>query len=166
MPKFQAGGTTVNTFQVGNGTVKNIRSQVTLSGSMANPQANTLLVDDSKSTTQDKVSEGMNSLGAGLLDQFFGSGGRLSYSGMSALTLNLSNAYDDTMAVSPDPVTTFTVNGSPKAFQAGHGALLNFNQVGQTNPVNHAATPGSGYWTFDKPYNPVNYSNMGVSLSP
>jgi hypothetical protein len=118
---------------------------------------------------QDKVSVGAGRVGAGPLDRFFPNGVQLSYSSMGALTLKLSHASDDTVAVSPDPVTTFTVNGSQAAFQAGHGALLSFNQIGQLKPVNNDTTPptpGSGYWTFgNSNLKQVNYTNMAAPLT-
>jgi hypothetical protein len=164
-----APGTTTNQFQVGSGTVQAIRSSVTLNGTAASPQSSSLLVDDSQFTQLDEVSVGAGRVGAGALDLFFRNGGQLSYSGMGALTLKLSNASDDTAAVTPDPVTTFTVNGSQAAFQAGHGALLSFNQLGQVKPVNNAATPptpGSGYWTFGTSnLKQVNYTNMAAPLT-
>src|SRR5262249_13598040 len=79
-----SGGGTVNRFVVGaGGSVKNIRSQLTLNGSGSH---DTLLLDDSQATTQDMVTVTSTQVGAAATDQFFGAGGRLTYGGPSPLT--------------------------------------------------------------------------------
>jgi hypothetical protein len=140
------GGPTVNQFIVGlNGSVKNIRSQLTLNGSAP---SDTLLVDDSQAITQDKVTVAPTQVGAAPTDQFFGAGGGLTYSGFSALTLNLSHAADDTVRLSPSAVTAFFINGDPTEFQAGHGAVLNLDLTGVLNALLNPGGPGAGDWAF------------------
>ena len=151
------GGPTVNQFIVGlNGSVKNIRSPLTLHGSGPN---DTLLVDDSQATTQDKVTVTPTQVGAAAADQFFGAGGSLTYGGVSALTLNLSHAADDTVHLSPSAATAFSVNGDPTEFQAGHGAALTLDLTGVLNALLTPGGPGAGEWTFGNRL-PVTFKNL------
>ena len=155
------GGTGANAFTVGdNGSVKNILSPVTIKGSGAN---SALVVDDASATTQDKVTVGTAQVGSAT-DQFFASGGRLNYSGLGSLTLNLSNAFDDSVALTPSASTAFAVNGSPAAFQAGHGAALNVDVTGTTSPTNTPGVPGAGKWTFGN-RQAVTYTNIAQMIS-
>jgi hypothetical protein len=151
------GGPTVNQFIVGfNGSVKNIRSQLTLNGS---GPSDTLLVDDSQATTQDKVTVTPTQVGAGAADQFFAAGGSLTYGGLSALTLNLSHAADDTVQLSPSAATAFFINGDPAEFHAGHGAVLNLDLTGVLNALLTPGGPGAGEWTFGN-RQPVTFKNL------
>ena len=157
-------GAGANTFTVGvNGSVKNVRSAVTLNGSGTN---SSVLIDDSQALTQDKVTVTPSQVGAGALDQFFGAGGSLNYTGVgtstkpASLTLDLSHAFDDTVALTPSTVTHFFVNGNGAAFQAGHAASLNVNTAGTVNPANVLTPPSSGTWTFGNRQS-VTYSGIG-----
>jgi hypothetical protein len=151
------GGPTVNQFIVGlNGSVKNIRSPLTLHGSGLN---DTLLVDDSQATAQDKVTVTATKVGAAAADQFFGAGGSLTYGGLSALTLNLSHAADDTVHISPSAATAFFVNGDPTEFQASHGAALTLDLSGVLNALLSPGAPGAGEWTFGN-RQPVTFKNL------
>jgi hypothetical protein len=146
-----------NAFIVGlNGSVKNIRSQVTLIG--ANPN-DTLLVDDSQATTQEKVTVTGTQVGAAAADQFFGAGGNLTYGSMASLTLNLSKAADDAVQLTPSAVTAFFMNGDHSEFLAGHGATLDLDLTGVTPGT--SAGPGTGTWTFGN-RQAVSYSNMAA----
>jgi hypothetical protein len=137
---------TTNLFSVGaNGSVKDIRSKVTLNGGSP---TDTLLIDDSQATTRDKVTVTQTTVGAGKKDQFFGSGGSLTYGVMSSLTLNLSHAADDTVHLTPSAQTAFSINGDPAEFQAGHGAVLDLDLSGATNALDTPSGPGAGKWTF------------------
>jgi hypothetical protein len=155
------GGPTVNRFIVGlNGSVKNIRSQLTLNGS---GPGDTLLVDDSQATLQDKVTVTPTQVGAGATDQFFAPGGSLTYGGASALTLNLSHAADDAVQLTPSAVTAITINGDPTEFQAGHGAVLNVDLTGIADALLTPVGPGAGMWTFTKgSHQPVTFKNVGA----
>jgi hypothetical protein len=144
----------------GNGSVKNIRSQLTLHGSGPN---NTLLVDDSQATTQDKVTVTPTQVGAAAADQFFAAGGSLTYGGMASLTLNLSHAADDTVQLTPSAATAFVVNGDPAEFLAGHGAGLNVDLTGVLDALLTPGGPGAGKLTFTKgSHQPVTFKNMGA----
>jgi hypothetical protein len=144
--KITAGGGGTHQFVVGaNGSVKNIRSQLTLSG---NGPKDTLVVDDSQATSQDKVTVTPTQVGAAATDQFFGTGGCLNYGGMSALTLNLSHAADDTVALTPSTATAFFLNGDPSEFAAGHGAALDIDLTGVVNELLTSTGPGAGVVTF------------------
>jgi hypothetical protein len=148
---------TGNQFVVGaKGSVKNIRSHLTLSG--AN---DTLLVDDSQATTQDKVTVTPTQVGAGAADQFFGAGGSLTYGGISALTMNLSKAAADTVQLSPSAATAFFVNGDPTEFQTGNGAVLNLDLTGVLNALLTPGGPGAGTWTFGN-RQPMAFKGMGA----
>jgi hypothetical protein len=124
---------------------KSIHSQVTLNGS---GPADTLLVDDSAATTEDTVTVTSTEVGRAARDQFFASGGGLTYSNVPALTLDLSNAYDDVVNLKPSSGTAFTVNGSQAAFQVGHGALLDLDLTDVTSAVNTPDRSEAGKWTF------------------
>jgi hypothetical protein len=154
-------GPAVSQFSVGgNGSVKNIRSQLTLHGS---GPSETLLVDDSQATTQDKVTVTPTQLGAAEADQFFAAGGSITYGGMSALTLNLSKAADDSVQLTPSTATAFVVNGDPAEFLAGHGAVLNLDLTGVVDALLTPGGPGAGTLTFTKgSRQPVTFKNMGA----
>jgi hypothetical protein len=146
VPTSLVGGTATSQIIVGaNGSVKNVRSSLTVNGS--SPQA-TLLVEDSQATTQDAVTVTPTQVGAGALDQFFGAGGSLTYNGISALTLNLSHAADDTVQLTPSVSTAFFLQGDPTEFSGGHGALLNLDLTGVLDALLAFTSPGSGTWTF------------------
>jgi hypothetical protein len=153
-----AGGTTANQFQV---AVKNLHSVLTLHGSGPN---DTLLLDDSGATTQDIVSVTAAQVGAPATDRFFGSGGSLLYFALPRLTLNLSNARDDVVNLAPSASTAFLINGNRTQFQAGHGALLNLDLTGVTNPLNKPGAPGDGQWTFGN-RQPVTYTAVAATHS-
>jgi hypothetical protein len=144
-------------FTVGaNGSVKNIRSPLTLNGSGPNA---TLLIDDSQALTTDKVTVTASQVGAAAAtDQFFG-GGSLTYSGVSALTLNLSHAAGDSVQLSPSAATAFVINGDPTEFQAGHGAALSLDLTGVINALLSPGGPGAGEWTFGNRL-PVTFKNL------
>jgi hypothetical protein len=140
-------------FTIGNkGSVHGIASRVALLGQVAN---STVVVDDSASTSQDRVSIS-NGLGGDVEvghagDQFFGSGGELDCTGMSVLTLNLSKAAGDTVQLAPSMVTAFAING-----QVGYPAQLQLDLTGITDAL---LTPGE--WTFTKgSHKAVTFSNM------
>lgn len=128
-----------------NGSVKAIRSALTLTGGGA---SSSLLVNDSLATTQDKVTVTPTQVGSAVGDLLFGTGGSLTYGSFGSLTLDLSKGFDDVVILTPSADTAFTVNGSLAAFQAGHGAFLNLDLTGVTNPVNNPSAPGAGQWTF------------------
>jgi hypothetical protein len=155
------GGTGANAFTVGDkSSVKNILGPVTIKGSGAN---STLLVDDAGAATQDKVTVTPAQLGTAA-DQFFGSGGSLSYGGLGSLTLNLSNAFDDSVGLTPSASTAFAVNGSQAAFQAGHGAALTVDVTGTTSPTNTPSGPGAGKFTFGN-RQAVTYTNIAQTVT-
>jgi hypothetical protein len=156
-----------NQFIVGvNGSVKNIRSQLTLIGSspdarFGNGPTDTLLVDDSQATTTDKVTVTGTQVGAAT-DQFFG-GGSVTYGNMSSLTLNLSKAADDSVQLTPSSATAFFINGDPTEFQAGHGVALNVDLTGIADALLTSSGPGAGTWTFTKgSHQPVAFKNVGA----
>jgi hypothetical protein len=156
-----AGYANANTFTAGNaGSVKGIRGVLTLTGVGA---ASSGSVDDSASTTKDQVTMDATSVGAAAADQFFGAGGSLRYSNLGSLAVVLSNAFDDIVKLAPAANTAFVVTGSPSAFQAGHGALLNVDTTGTTGTVNTPSTAGSGQWTFGN-RQAVSYANFAVPV--
>jgi hypothetical protein len=155
-----------NQFDLGNGSVKEIQSLVTLNSAGAN---SSVMVDDSQASTQDQVTVGggvLGDVGVGLpaSDQFFGSGGGLHFTGPASLALNLSQAAGDTLAFSPSPVTAFTFNGSAAEFQAGQGATLGPYLTAATNPLLTSTSPGAGHWTFGNDQQ-VSFTNMRLPSS-
>jgi hypothetical protein len=157
---------TVNQFSVGaNGSVKNVRSQLTLHGSGPN---DSLLVDDSQATALDNVTVTPTQVGAAATDQFFGgsgaSRGSLTYGGLSALTLDLSHAAGDSVQLTPSATTAFTINGDSSEFQTGHGAVLNLDLTGVINALLTPTGPGAGKWTFgNSNRQPVTFTNMAAT---
>jgi hypothetical protein len=144
--KINGAAGTTNQFVVGmNGSVKNIRSRLTLNG--AGPK-DTLLVDDSLSTSQDKVTVTPTQVGSAATDQFFGAGGSLTYGSMPTLTLKLSHAADDSVALTPSAVTAFFLDGDPSEFAAGHGAVLDIDLTGVVNELLTSTGPGAGVVSF------------------
>jgi hypothetical protein len=145
-PVTVGGSALVNQFIVGvNGSVKQVRSSLTLLGS---GPSDTLVVDDSQALVQDQVTVTPTQVGAATTDKFFGAGGSLTYGGLSALTLNLSHAADDTVQLTPSATTAFFVNGDPTEFAAHHAAVLTLDLTGVINAVLNSTGPGNGIWTF------------------
>jgi hypothetical protein len=101
-------------------------------------------------------------VGAAAADKFFGAGGSLTYSGLSAVTLNLSHAADDTVLLTPSATTAFFVHGDPTEFQAHHPAMLTLDLTGVINALLTSTGPGSGKWTFGNRM-PVAFQNMNAA---
>jgi Ca2+-binding RTX toxin-like protein len=160
---FSTVGRNYNAFSVGaGGSVQRIRSVVTLRGGGSD---NRLALHNANATTRDLVSVTPATVGAQPGDQFFGPGGSLAYSGISTLTLDLSQAADNAVRLTPSATTTFTIHGHADPFQAGHGATLSLDLTGVTGAVNVAsATPGSGQWTFDQ-RQPVHYTYIASQVA-
>jgi hypothetical protein len=147
------GGPTVNRFFVGlNGSVKNIRSQLTLNGSAL---TDTLLVDDSQAVAQDIVTVTPTQIGAAATDQFFASGGSLNYAGIGSLTLNMSNAAGDKALITPSAATAYFINAT------GSGAEMDLALAGVTNSQETLTTPATGKFTFGNRQT-VNFKNMAT----
>jgi hypothetical protein len=160
-----AAGTPV-TITGGNGSnqttvaVKGLHSPLTLNGTGAGDR---VVLDDAGATSQDRVTMTPTQVGAAAADRFFGSGGSLTYSGQSSVTLNLSSANDDTVRLTPSATTAMTVNGSQAAFQAGRGAVLTLDTTGASGAANQGTAAGAGRWTFGN-RQAVTYSNLAVPL--
>jgi hypothetical protein len=102
-------------------------------------------------------------LGAAATDQFFGSGGSLTYGGLPSVTLNLSHAADDAVQLTPSAATAFSINGDQAEFLAGHGAGLNLDLTGVVDALLSPGGPGAGTWNFTKgSRQPVTFKNMGA----
>ncbi len=152
-----------NTFQVGNnGSVKGIKSSVTLNAKADS----TVVVDDSQTTSQDEVTVGNGSngdlaVGLGAADVFFGTGGSLTTTGMTKLTLKLSAADGDTATVFPSAETAFTIDGNATVYSQGGNpgtgaAVLALNM---SDPPSFAA--GSGTISFsNSSLQPITYVKM------
>ncbi len=159
-------GVAGNSFQIGkNDSVKIIRSLVTLTGQGA---TSTVGIDDSSATVEDQITvsntaAGNVEVGLGAMDQFFGTGGGVDAADMSELTLNLSHAAGDVVHLAPSAVTAFSVNGNAAEYGAGHGAVLNLNLNGVSNPQ-FSGIPGTGVWTFGNRQS-VTFSNMLMGAS-
>jgi hypothetical protein len=155
---------TVNHFVVGdNGSVKNIRSQLTFNGSSP---ADSVLVDDSSSTTLDVLAiangqSGDVQVGMGVGNQFFGSTDGLDCSGIGSLTVNLSKKANDIVHLSPSTTTAFTINGDPSEYQLGFGAELDIVLGGTTDAQLTRGAPGAGTWGFSqKSHQPITFTNV------
>jgi hypothetical protein len=144
-------------FRVGNaGSVKSIRSGLTLNGGGAQTS---VVLDDSTALVRDVVSVTATQVGAAAGDQFFAIGGTLTYAGVGALNLFLSNAADDQVLLTPSAATAFFVSGNSAQFQAGHGATLSLDLTAVTGAFDSLGAPGSGRWTFANRLG-VTYSGM------
>jgi hypothetical protein len=155
------GGQTVNQFQLGSGgSVKNIRSLVTVQGSGT---ADLLLLDDSNATTRDIVTVNATQIGMTAGDAFFATGGGLAYGSVPLATVKLSNARSGLVELTPSAGTSFTINGSAAQFQAHRGAELDLDlSGGVTDPSNSLGAPGAGKWTFSNRLD-VSYTGMAVT---
>jgi hypothetical protein len=158
------GGLTTDQFVVGSlGTVKNVHSRLTLNGS---GPADTVLVDDSRALSQDKVTIAGGQpnevqLGMAPADQLFGVHGGLDVTGMSALTLNLSKAANDVVRLSPSTLTAFAINGDLSEYQAHSGAELDIALGGTTDALLTPGTGGAGTWGFTKgSHKPITFTNV------
>jgi hypothetical protein len=162
-----------NTFQIGNnGSVKNIASQLTLIG--AGLQS-TVVVDDSQTTpatspsqSQDLVTIGNGAtgdvqVGKPATDRFFATGGGLDCTGMSQLTLDLSQAPGDVVHVTPSAVTALFLNGSPTEYPGPGAAMLDLQGVVDPAPF----TPGTGKIAFaNNTPQSISYTNMVLKPAP
>lgn len=158
-----AAADSATTFQVGdNGSVKGISSLVTLNGT----SNATVIVNDSQSTSQDLVTVGNGSNGDVQVgnggQNFFGTGGSLDVSGMTKLTLKLSDAAGDNVTVTPNSVTPMVLNGNAAEFPGSNAATLTLTGV-QNPPAPQYTGPGAGSFTFGSPLQSVTFSNIQVS---
>jgi hypothetical protein len=156
--------TSSNIFNVGdNDKVNGIANLVTLNG------PGTVVVDDSKATSLDKVSISNSAMGDALVGnaaggQFFAPDGGLDCTGISQLTLNLSNHANDSVSVVPSMFTDFILNGNPAEFPGPGAAGMVLDQTGVSAPLLTAGAPGAGTWTFGNRQK-VSYSNMGAGVA-
>jgi hypothetical protein len=94
-------------------------------------------------------------VGADSTDHFFGTGGSLTHSGMTSLTLDLANAVvGDVIRVVPSATTEFFINAGLPVPPTSTGDVLLVDTTGTTNPV-----LGNGIWTFDD-REPVNFTGI------
>jgi hypothetical protein len=148
-------GTQPNQFTIGHdGTVKDIRSQVTLYAAGA---GDSMTLDDSKSTSTDVLTiangqSGDVQVGMGLKDIFFGAGGSLDLNNLGSLAVSLSKAPSDAVRLSASKVTAFTINGDPSEFKGPSLGLasLYVDLGGAKDSVWNPSVPGAGSWTFSK----------------
>ena len=162
VPVTLTGGSVGNSFVIGNGSVKNILSQVKITSGTA---SDTVLLDDSQATSQDKVTvsngaTGDVQLGMAATDQFFGSQGGLDCFNIPKLTLNLSAAANDSVHLTPSAVTAFFLNGNASEFAAGAGAALSLDLTGLATELLTQTGPGAGNWTFGGVRKAVTFQNM------
>jgi hypothetical protein len=130
----------------GNATVKNVVSPLTIYG---RPDRTAVTLDDSGNGPADQVTITPQGVG-GPGDNFFGTGGSLTYLGLKSLTVNTASnpTTGDTIALSPNPGTAYVLNaGSP----AAAGGTLSLNVGGLPAPAVAETGPGSGCWTFGGP---------------
>jgi hypothetical protein len=149
-------GTGNNTFDVGSdgtfaGSVKNITNSLTLNGGGG---SNSLTLDDSGNTTTiDTVSLTPTSAGG---SSFFGTSGSLTYSAISSVTLQASNAsvvsgllvIGDNISVTPQTGILFTINGGNPPAGSHPGDRLTLSLVNGGVTIHPGVAAGSGFFTF------------------
>ena len=128
------------------GTVDFVTSQITLVGGSGN---NALILEDADDASGDTVSLTPTSANAGVVgqgpsDDFFGPGGSISYSQITALALRGSDVGADSFNVAPAPAggTIISVDGNNPA--TAPQDKLNFALSGITSPVVTVTDIGSG----------------------
>jgi hypothetical protein len=156
------GGDTVNTFVVGDkGSIKKVRSQLTLHGS----SSDAILLDNSQATAPDVLTIANGKSGDVLVgqagDQFFAAGGGLDCNGIGSLTVNLSKGANDVVHLSPSTKTAFTINGDASEYKLGFGVELDVIMGGTNDGVPTPGAPGAGTWSFSKSgRQPISFSNV------
>lgn len=135
------------------GTVDGIVSSVNVNGQGG---TNTLRLEDYSDlglVLGDIVHVTPTQIGADAGDSFFGTGGSLSYSDLSHITMNLSNGYfPDTVYLIPSLTTAFLLHGNdphcPMNPDQLPGDALYVDFTGVTDPLLIADGEGHATWTF------------------
>jgi hypothetical protein len=135
------------------GTVDLIVSSVTVNGQGG---VNTLRLEDFSDpnlVTGDTVHVTPSQIGADPTDNFFGTGGSLTYSDLVHVTLNLSNGYfPDTVHLIPSATTAFELHGNdpdcPMNPDQLPGDALFVDFTGVTDPKLISDGEGNSVWTF------------------
>lgn len=135
------------------GTVNFVVSSLTINGQGG---INTLRLEDFSDPnldTGDVVHVTPTQIGADPADNFFGTGGSLTYSGLAHITLDLSNGYfPDTVYLIPSATTAFELHGNdpdcPMNPDQLPGDALYVDFTGVTDPLLLADGEGNATWTF------------------
>jgi hypothetical protein len=130
------------------GTVDLVRGTLTLDGGAGR---NTLTLEDGGDTTADVVTIGPAAVGAAAGDTFFGAGGRLAYTNLAAVTVNLPSATrGDTVRLTPSATTAFTINGNaPASPSTAGGDTLTINTAGTHGLKKKVTGKDAGVWAFN-----------------
>jgi murein DD-endopeptidase MepM/ murein hydrolase activator NlpD len=141
----------------GNASAKYVVSPMAIYG---RPDLTTVTLDDSGVGPADRVTLTTSQVGAAPGDNFFGPGGSLTFSGISAMTVNTANsATGSTIDLTPSATTAFAINGGPAV-----NSTLVLDLAGVTIPQDFPGSiPGSGYFTFGN-RKTVTYS--GILFTP
>jgi hypothetical protein len=136
----------------GNAKVKNVVSPLFIYG---RSDLTTVTLDDSGSSSADRVTITPTQVGAAAGDNFFGAGGSLTYIGIKSMTVNAANnATKDTINLTPSATTEFFINAGSRS-----QSTLVLDLSGVTSPHQTVAGSWSGYWTFGNRKR-VNYSGI------
>jgi hypothetical protein len=135
------------------GTVDGIVSLLTVNGQGG---VNTMRLEDYSDpglVAGDVVHVTPTTIGADAGDSFFGTGGSLTYSDLSHITLNLSNGYfPDTVYLIPSATTAFELHGNepdcPMNPDQLPGDALYVDFTGVTDPLLVSDGAGNSVWTF------------------
>ncbi|MDB5290267.1 MAG: hypothetical protein JWL69_1508 [Phycisphaerales bacterium] len=152
----EGAGNDTNTLGFGTfNTVLKIPSHLTINGGGG---VDTLATADVSTIAPVSVHLTPTQIGAAPGDTLFASGGSLTYTGISAVTLTTSNApTGDTIAVTPSSTTAFTINGNNPSTSPGD--TLTIVSAGVTNPVLTPNGIGAGQYTFSNRM-PVTYTGI------
>jgi hypothetical protein len=126
------------------GTVNGFQSALTINGDAG---TNTLTLTDTDDTTGDRVTVTDKEVGAAAGDTFFGTGGSLTYSGITTLTLNLGSG-GDTVPLTPSATTAFVVNGGGPGFDQATRDALVIDVSGFASFDLQGSARDAGRWAF------------------
>ena len=151
-------GTGNNTVSIGDSSaqsVQGVTSPVTIHG---NSGTDTISMDATSSAIAVRVHVNPTQVGAANGDTLFPTGGSLTYTGISSVTLTTTaSSAGDSIWVTPSATTAFTVNAGNPTTQPGD--TLTLFLAGASNTINAPNGTGAGQYSFSN-RQPVTYTGI------
>ncbi|RKY41296.1 MAG: hypothetical protein DRP85_06715, partial [Candidatus Makaraimicrobium thalassicum] len=143
------------------GTVDNFQNSLTFNGGAG---SDTLILEDSSDSTGDTITvtptgATSGSIGSAVGDNFFGVGGKLTYTELEDITINTGTG-SDTLYTKPATGTKFTFNANDPISPTLPGDTLHLDISAMSDPSLYITGVNSGNWTFGSGYQPVEYSSI------